>query len=108
MPEEINRLITDAISDLLFVTEKSGMENLKNEGVDDSKVHIVGHVMIESLINFSEKAAESTIMEQLNVEKNNYALITLHRPSNVDNEQVFTKLIEASGFFFSHHNGGSR
>jgi UDP-N-acetylglucosamine 2-epimerase (non-hydrolysing) len=95
MPEEINRLITDAISDMLFVTEKSGMENLKNEGIPDSKVHFVGHVMIDSLINFSEKAAESKIMEELNIEKGNYGLITLHRPSNVDNVEVFTKLIDA-------------
>ncbi len=95
MPEEINRLITDAISDMLFVTEKSGMENLKNEGIPDSKVHFVGHVMIDSLINFSEKAAESTIMEELDIEKGNYGLITLHRPSNVDNIEVFSKLIDA-------------
>ncbi len=95
MPEEINRLVTDAISDILFVTEKSGMANLKNEGVADSKVHFVGHVMIDSLINFSAKAAESTIMDELAVQKGNYGLITLHRPSNVDNYEIFSKLLDA-------------
>ncbi|KAA3617839.1 MAG: UDP-N-acetylglucosamine 2-epimerase (non-hydrolyzing) [Calditrichaeota bacterium] len=94
MPEEINRLITDAISDMLFVTEQSGIDNLKNEGVEDSKVHFVGHVMIDSLINFSETAAKSSIMDDLNVEKDKFGLITLHRPSNVDNLEVFTKLLE--------------
>ena len=58
MPEELNRLITDAISDILFVTEKSGIENLKNEGIHDSKVHFVGNVMINTLLHHKEKAAK--------------------------------------------------
>ena len=94
MPEEINRLITDVISDMLFVTEKSGIENLKNEGVADSKVHFVGNVMIDSLVNFSAKAAASSIMDVLDVQKDNYALITLHRPGNVDDPEIFSRLLD--------------
>jgi len=95
MPEEINRLVTDVISDLLFVTEKSGLENLKREGIADHKVHFVGHVMIDSLIHFKEKAAHSKIMDELNVQAGKYALVTLHRPSNVDSKENFLKLLDA-------------
>lgn len=95
MPEEINRLLTDAISDFLFVTEQSGLDNLKREGVPDEKVHFVGHVMIDSLIHFSEKAEESAIMDELNLDHQDYALITLHRPSNVDSKENFLNLLDA-------------
>lgn len=95
MPEEINRLLTDAISDFLFVTEQSGLDNLKREGVPDEKVHFVGHVMIDSLIHFSEKAEESAIMDELNLDHQDYALVTLHRPSNVDSKENFLNLLDA-------------
>ena len=95
MPEEINRLVTDAISDHLFVTEQSGLDNLKNEGIPDAKVHFVGHVMIDSLIYFAEKAQESPIMEDLGLGKGEYALVTLHRPSNVDSKESFIRLLDA-------------
>jgi len=95
MPEEINRLVTDVISDLLFVTEKSGLDNLKHEGIDGRKVHFVGHVMIDSLIYFKEKAAHSGILEDLKVRPGEYALVTLHRPSNVDSKENFLKLLDA-------------
>lgn len=95
MPEEINRLVTDSISDLLFVTEQSGLDNLKHEGIADSKVHFVGHVMIDSLIYFAEKAKKSRIKNTLTVNAKDYALITLHRPSNVDNKENFVKLLNA-------------
>lgn len=95
MPEEINRLVTDSISDLLFVTEQSGLDNLRNEGIADSKVHFVGHVMIDSLIHFAEKAKKSRIKNTLGVADNKYILVTLHRPSNVDNKQNFVKLLNA-------------
>lgn len=95
MPEEINRLVTDALSDLLFVTEQSGLDNLKKEGIADSKVHFVGHVMIDSLIHFTEKAKKSVIKSKLNVENKGYILVTLHRPSNVDNRENFIKLLNA-------------
>lgn len=95
MPEEINRLVTDVLSDLLFVTEKSGIENLKNEGISDSKVHFTGNVMIDSLVYFLEKAKQSPILEQMNLSKQDYVLVTLHRPSNVDVKENLVKLINA-------------
>ncbi len=95
MPEEINRLVTDVLSDFLFVTEKSGLENLKREGIDDSKVHFVGHVMIDSLIYFEPMAEKSTVLQDLQLEPQNYGLITLHRPSNVDHKENFLKLLNA-------------
>jgi len=95
MPEEINRIITDSISDHLFVTEQSGIDNLKNEGINSSKVSMVGHVMIDTLIHLMDKSKKSKIMEELNVDKHNFVLVTLHRPSNVDNEENFTKIAEA-------------
>ncbi len=95
MPEEINRLVTDVLSDFLFVTEKSGLENLKHEGIDDSKVHFVGHVMIDSLIYFEPMAAQSPILENMGLRPREYGVITLHRPSNVDNKENFLKLLNA-------------
>lgn len=95
MPEEINRLVTDALSDLLFTTEKSGNENLAAEGVDPAKVHFVGNVMIDSLAFFLEKSEASTIHADMGLEKGNYALVTLHRPSNVDDVDNFMKIMTA-------------
>jgi UDP-N-acetylglucosamine 2-epimerase (non-hydrolysing) len=104
MPEEINRILTDHASDLLFVTEESGLRNLRNEGVSPDKVHFAGNTMIDSLLNCEEKAEKSTILERLALvrpsrksgEANSvtrYALLTLHRPSNVDNRDVFLNII---------------
>jgi UDP-N-acetylglucosamine 2-epimerase (non-hydrolysing) len=95
MPEEINRIITDTLSDYLFVTEKSGLENLKREGISDSKVFFVGNVMIDSLTYFMEKSKNSIIINQLNLNGSPYVLMTLHRPSNVDVKENFENLIEA-------------
>ncbi len=93
MPEEINRILTDRISDYLFVTEKSGLENLKNEGVSDDKIFFVGNVMIDSLIHYLPKSETSNIHDELGVEKGSYVLITLHRPSNVDTKESLEKLV---------------
>lgn len=93
MPEEINRLLTDAIADYLFVTEKSGMENLMHEGVPEGKVFFTGNVMIDSLINYLPKAEESDALSCYHLEKGNYILVTLHRPSNVDSRDYLEKLI---------------
>jgi len=84
MPEEINRILTDTISDLLFCTEQSGVDNLKKEGVPDQKIHLVGNVMIDTLLKNRAKAEKSSILDQLNLKGNKYAVLTLHRPSNVD------------------------
>ena len=95
MPEEINRVLTDAISDALFVTEPSGVDNLKREGVADEKVHLVGNVMIDTLLRSRSRAEGSTILETLGVRPRRYAVLTLHRPSNVDNVEVFSSILGA-------------
>lgn len=93
MPEEINRILTDRISDYLFVTEKSGIENLTNEGVAKEKVFFVGNVMIDSLCHYLQKADMSDIHSKLELEKGKYVLVTLHRPSNVDTKDSLEKLV---------------
>ena len=94
MPEEVNRVLTDRISDLLFVTEKSGIENLRNEGVPDEKVHFVGNVMIDSVKHYIPKTESSKILDDYSLEKQKYVLVTLHRPSNVDEENQLRKLFK--------------
>jgi UDP-N-acetylglucosamine 2-epimerase (non-hydrolysing) len=94
MPEEVNRVLTDAISDMLFVTEKSGMENLKREGVSEEKVFFTGNVMIDSLAYFKPKVENSEIHQKYYLELNKYVLVTLHRPSNVDSKEQLIKLID--------------
>jgi UDP-N-acetylglucosamine 2-epimerase (non-hydrolysing) len=93
MPEEINRIVTDCLSDLLFVSEQSGLENLKREGIDDRKVHFVGNVMIDTLVRELSKARELRAYEKYGLESRSYGLITLHRPSNVDDEQTLSGLL---------------
>ncbi|MDH3521592.1 MAG: UDP-N-acetylglucosamine 2-epimerase (non-hydrolyzing) [Myxococcales bacterium] len=95
MPEEINRILTDAISDLLFCTEQSGVDNLRREGVADEKIHLVGNVMIDTLTKHREKAEQSRILEDLGLAEQGYAVLTLHRPSNVDDPRTLEKLIDA-------------
>jgi UDP-N-acetylglucosamine 2-epimerase (non-hydrolysing) len=100
MPEEINRILTDQLSDLLFVTEESAIQNLVNEGISPKSIHFVGNTMIDSVLAFQDKAENSTILEQLKLlgqegDSHNgksvarYALLTLHRPSNVDSRDAF-------------------
>lgn len=84
MPEEINRIVTDSLSDYLFVTEPSGVENLKREGVAEEKIFLAGNVMIDTLFASLERARRSDVLERLGLEPQGYALATLHRPSNVD------------------------
>jgi UDP-N-acetylglucosamine 2-epimerase (non-hydrolysing) len=93
MPEEINRVVTDAISDFLFVTEKSGCDNLKREGVPDSKVFFAGNVMIDTLVYLDKKIAASDVLSKLGLEQQNYVLVTFHRPSNVDDQQNLEALV---------------
>ena len=86
MPEELNRILTDSVSDYLFITEKSGVDNLKREGVSNEKVFFVGNVMIDSLVHYLEKALQTTILEELGLLKDEFVVITMHRPANVDTE----------------------
>lgn len=95
MPEEINRILTDSISDFLFVTEQSGLDNLKQEGVPDEKVFLVGNVMIDTLLANKAKSDESCILQTLELKPEQYALLTLHRPSNVDLKDVFLRIFDA-------------
>jgi len=95
MPEEINRLLTDAISDLLFVTEPSGIRNLKHEGIPEEKIFFVGNVMIDTLLANLEQARSSPILEDLRLEPRGYVALTLHRPSNVDDRDVFVRVLGA-------------
>jgi UDP-N-acetylglucosamine 2-epimerase (non-hydrolysing) len=100
MPEEINRKLTDAISSLLFVTEQSGVKNLKREGVPDEKIFFVGNVMIDCLLRHRELAAKSPILERLGVRQNGsgcrpYGVLTLHRPSNVDGAKTLQGILSA-------------
>jgi UDP-N-acetylglucosamine 2-epimerase (non-hydrolysing) len=87
MPEEINRIVTDALADVLFTTSRDADENLKREGVDPSKIHFVGNVMIDTLLKHREKALS------LGKRAESYALVTLHRPSNVDDPAVFGEIL---------------
>jgi UDP-N-acetylglucosamine 2-epimerase (non-hydrolysing) len=95
MPEEINRLVTDAVSTYLFVSEESGMRNLAAEGADMSRVFFVGNVMIDCLEASRRMWERSSILEQLGVTKGQYGVLTLHRPSNVDHPETLKGLLGA-------------
>ncbi len=95
MPEEVNRVLTDAVSDLLFTTEISGNENLEREGIPAEKVHLVGNVMIDTLFRYREKARRSDVLGRLGLEPGAYAALTMHRPSNVDDEGALGLLLSA-------------
>lgn len=99
MPEEVNRIVTDSISDYLFTTEESANFNLEREGVSSDRIHFVGNVMIDTLLRHRSKAKESMILNDLQLmEKAQikpYAILTLHRPANVDDPRVFSAMVES-------------
>ena len=98
MPEEVNRVVTDCLSNLLFVSEPSGLKNLRNEGIANDKVHFVGNVMIDTLLRHRASAEASDIRERLGLQAtDNYVLVTLHRPSNVDRPEKLAELIRSFG-----------
>ncbi len=94
MPEELNRRLTDCLSNLLFVSEPSGIENLKKEGVDPLRMHLVGDIMLETLHMFFETIGARIRWEDFGLKKGAYALVTLHRPSNVDTPDALDEVIE--------------
>lgn len=94
MPEEINRILTDSISDYLFVSEPAGMRNLRNEGANDKKIIYVGNTMIDNLITYLPAIEKSNIFTKLTVRKDDYVLVTFHRPSNVDKENNLESLVK--------------
>ena len=108
MPEELNRILTDSVADYLFVTEESGLQHLKNEGVADERVFFSGNVMIDSLVRYQEKAKTTTILEDLGLRTADsglstddsrlstadYIVMTMHRPANVDTKEGLESILE--------------
>ncbi|NUQ36451.1 MAG: UDP-N-acetylglucosamine 2-epimerase (non-hydrolyzing) [Caldilineales bacterium] len=97
MPEEINRIVTDSISDILFTTERQSAENLTREGISVSKIHFVGNVMVDSLLSHRELSRKSKVLERFRLRSGHYGLVTLHRPDNVDNRDRFMDWINKLG-----------
>ncbi len=95
MPEEINRLLTDQISDLLLTPSMDANENLRAEGIAETRIRFVGNVTIDSLLAHLTRAANSIIREDLGVAGKPYAVLTLHRPSNVDEQATFARILDA-------------
>ena len=93
MPEEINRILTDELSDVCFVTEKSGIENLHKIGKREDQIAFVGNTMIDTLVHFEADIEKSTILEEISLDKKSYILTTIHRPSNVDTQEGLFKII---------------
>lgn len=110
MPEEINRLLTDTLSDYLFVSELSGVKNLQKSGIEAQKFFHVGNIMIDNLIYFLERTDEQEVLNKYNIDKQKYILLTIHRPRNVDNETclrefivLFNRLSERETILFPVH-----
>jgi UDP-N-acetylglucosamine 2-epimerase (non-hydrolysing) len=93
MPEEINRVLTDSISDLLFITEMDAQENLIKEGILKDRIFFVGNVMIDSLLQIEANLNPARALEDFQLQSKNYALVTLHRPESVDNPEILTALV---------------
>jgi UDP-N-acetylglucosamine 2-epimerase (non-hydrolysing) len=93
MPEEINRLLTDTISDLLLVSEPSGVDNLRKEGIDGRKIRLVGNVMIDTLMAELPYVRANGILSRMKLPPEGYGLITMHRPNNVDDPSVLERLL---------------
>ncbi|MGH8582429.1 MAG: non-hydrolyzing UDP-N-acetylglucosamine 2-epimerase [Gammaproteobacteria bacterium] len=95
MPEEINRIVTDALAEYLFVTEVSATQNLLREGARSDRVYFVGNVMIDTLLAHRDKAMASNVLQVLGLEPKGYVLVTLHRPSNVDTREGLALILDA-------------
>lgn len=94
MPEEHNRILTDAVTDYFFITEKSGFENLLKEGKDKERLFFVGNTMIDSIVAYKDQIQASLILQRLQIKPQEFVLMTMHRPSTVDTQQGLKKLIE--------------
>ncbi len=95
MPEEINRLCTDVLCDYLFTTDQLANKNLLNEGILEEKIHFVGNVMIDTLLKHRDMAMNLSLLKDMGLSPGGYATLTLHRPSNVDDPEVFMEILEA-------------
>ncbi|MEO5928003.1 MAG: UDP-N-acetylglucosamine 2-epimerase (non-hydrolyzing) [Patescibacteria group bacterium] len=98
MPEELNRMIADHYSDLLFASEPSGVENLRRERIPEERIHFTGNVMIDTLRRAEPLAERSTILSTLGLAPQSYAVLTLHRPENVDDRHIFEPLLQTLGY----------
>lgn len=103
MPEEINRILTDEISDLLFVTEKAGDENLRKAGKSSSQIHFVGNTMIDALVAFDSAIVASPALEEIGLEPKKFALMTMHRPANVDDADQLKLLLDLISAIAVHY-----
>ncbi len=97
MPEEINRVVTDRLSQYLLAPSPDGVDNLRAEGYLESTIHLVGNVMVDTLLNSLTRAKQRPILDDLGVRAGEYGVLTLHRPSNVDDSSVFAGLLSAAG-----------
>ena len=95
MPEEINRILTDQIADLLLTPSLDANENLRGEGIPEERIKFVGNIMIDSLMSNLARAQKSTVLTDLKLKKQKYAVLTLHRPSNVDEEAALARILDA-------------
>jgi UDP-N-acetylglucosamine 2-epimerase (non-hydrolysing) len=102
MPEEVNRTVTDCVSDYLFAPSRDAVDNLRAEGHSPDSVHLVGNVMIDSLIANLERAKTRPILDALRLSSGSYGLVTLHRPANVDDPVVLAALLDALGRIARH------
>lgn len=98
MPEEINRILTDRITRHFLVTEPSGRENLLREGADPAAIHMVGNTMIDTLVAFDDRIGTDAVLEELGLGAGGHVLMTIHRPSNVDNAVQLQRLVELIAF----------
>jgi UDP-N-acetylglucosamine 2-epimerase (non-hydrolysing) len=94
MPEEVNRIVADAVADILFVTEESAEENLQREGIPVEKMYFVGNTMVDTLLKHQEQAAASAVLSRLSLHNRPYAIVTLHRPGNVDQKDTLKEIFE--------------
>jgi len=95
LPEEINRIVTDSISDLLWAPSEDASDNLKREGIDPSKIDLVGNIMIDSYLMLKETISRASAAGRIGVSEENYVVVTLHRPANVDNTVMLTRVANA-------------
>lgn len=104
MPEEINRLLTDEITNLFFVTEPSGLDNLIKDGKDRRDIHFVGNTMIDTLVAYQSEINQSDVLQKYNLKEQQYVLMTMHRPATVDSKEGLLKLLELLEFITSTYH----
>ncbi|MDO9299348.1 non-hydrolyzing UDP-N-acetylglucosamine 2-epimerase [Bradyrhizobium sp.] len=95
LPEEINRIVTDSISDLLWAPSVDACENLRREGVDPAKIDLVGNIMIDSYLMLSETISQASMAKRIGIPAGKYVVVTLHRPANVDDPNMLTRIVDA-------------